>query len=87
MSDVRAMESTPDVGEPWPNFGHARCCEEDYGGSHYHCARCDGVTGMYGHMTTLKPGDKWAKDRAAQLGVSLPFRGFTCDPHDAKADD
>lgn len=26
-----------------------RCCEEDYGGSHYHCANCGEVSGMYGH--------------------------------------
>jgi hypothetical protein len=28
---------------------HERCCDEDYGGSHYHCARCGAACGMMGH--------------------------------------
>lgn len=33
----------------WPK---RECCDEtDFGGSHYHCAHCNGVTGMYGHMS------------------------------------
>jgi len=31
-------------------IGRERCCDEDYGGSHYHCAKCGGVCGMMGHM-------------------------------------
>ena len=27
-----------------------KCCDEDYGGSHYHCAQCGEVTGMMGHF-------------------------------------
>lgn len=30
----------------WPDD---RCCDEDFGGSHYHCAYCRGVSGMQGH--------------------------------------
>lgn len=26
-----------------------RCCAEDFGGSHYHCAHCGQVAGMQGH--------------------------------------
>lgn len=29
--------------------GRPRCCELDFGGSHYRCGRCNAVTGMYGH--------------------------------------
>ncbi len=28
--------------------GRNRCCIEDFGGSHYHCAKCNRVTGMMG---------------------------------------
>lgn len=55
-----------------------RCCNQDYGGSHYHCSNCGAVTGMLGHYITLRPGVKWAEDRAKILGVGLPFQGFSC---------
>ena len=35
-----------------------RCCDRDSGGSHYHCSRCNEVTGMYGHYR----GGKWTAD-------------------------
>lgn len=35
--------------------GREPCCPLDFGGSHYHCARCDCVTGMYGHYR----GGEW----------------------------
>ncbi len=28
--------------------GRNRCCIEDFGGSHYHCAKCNRVTGVMG---------------------------------------
>lgn len=28
--------------------GRRRCCDEDFGGSHYHCGRCRRVSGMMG---------------------------------------
>ena len=31
------------------------CCRDYYGGSHYHCARCFGVSSMLGHTTNLHP--------------------------------
>lgn len=33
-----------------------RCCPEDYGGSHYHCANCGEVSSMFGH-TSQRPVD------------------------------
>ena len=30
-------------------IGREPCCEEDYGGSHYHCARCGAVCSMMGN--------------------------------------
>lgn len=26
-----------------------RCCDQDFGGSHYHCGNCGQVSSMYGH--------------------------------------
>ena len=34
-------------------IGRKPCCEQDFGGSHYHCGRCNGVTGMMGHSTVF----------------------------------
>lgn len=34
-----------------PYSGRERCCDEDYGGSHYHCTRCGAVTSMMGHYS------------------------------------
>lgn len=57
------------------------------GGSHYHCARCDEVTGMYGHYVSFKSDDpEWVHERARQLGVTLPFEGFLCDPFGDQGD-
>jgi hypothetical protein len=38
-------------------FPDDRCCSEDYGGSHYHCARCQEVCGSHGHyvVSAKKP--------------------------------
>jgi hypothetical protein len=33
--------------------GRKRCCPQDTGGSHYHCGRCGGVTGMQGHFSAI----------------------------------
>lgn len=30
-------------------IGREPCCDEDLGGSHYHCGRCGGVSSMMGH--------------------------------------
>lgn len=70
----------PEVGQFFHGSYRVRCCEEDWGGSHYHCGQCGEVTGMYGHRVTLKAGVAWAEAIAEGLGVSLPFDGFTCAP-------
>lgn len=48
--------------------GGPRCCPEDWGGSHYHCAGCNGVTGMYGHYRGgyFRYG-KWVKFAEAHM--------------------
>lgn len=52
-------EWRPDLRD---RLGREPCCSQDYGGSHYHCARCGAVTGMYGHYTTGVMFDgKWLK--------------------------
>ena len=33
-------------------MGREPCCDEDYGGSHYHCGRCGKTSSMMGHLTT-----------------------------------
>lgn len=30
-------------------IGREPCCDQDFGGSHYHCPRCWAVTSMLGH--------------------------------------
>lgn len=35
-------------------IGREPCCDEDLGGSHYHCAKCGAVCSMMGHST-----EKW----------------------------
>lgn len=65
----------PQVGEPWDSGFGTRCCEEDMGGSHYHCAGCGAAGGMYGHyvkITNHPPYASWGKN------VPLPYEGFTC---------
>lgn len=37
MTDVRRWPDEPE-----------RCCDQDYGGSHYHCGGCGQVSGMMG---------------------------------------
>lgn len=32
---------------------HERCCDQDYGGSHYHCANCGLVSSMFGHYSAV----------------------------------
>lgn len=50
-----------------------RCCDEDFGGSHYHCSQCNAVTGMMGHWVRA------SNQRSADmLRVPLGFEGFTC---------
>ena len=48
------------------------CCDQDYGGSHYHCAKCEAVTGMFGHYTNgARIDGRWVK-----FGEGV----FTCQP-------
>lgn len=70
----------PEVGQPWPGTNRVRCCEEDWGGSHYHCGECGEVTGMYGHYVTLTDEHPWMVKRAQEIGVELPFSGHACNP-------
>jgi hypothetical protein len=44
----KAHDEVPDIDTALL-AGRTRCCDQDHGGSHYHCGRCNGVTGMYGH--------------------------------------
>lgn len=65
--------------------GRDRCCDQDYGGSHYHCGRCGEVASMMGHYVMLdRMGDSWEKALAEKLGVTRPWRGFTCDPQNER---
>ncbi len=48
-------------GGPFPP-----CCDEDYGGSHYHCGHCREVTSMMGHYVEATYRD------------GTPFEGHTC---------
>jgi hypothetical protein len=58
-------------------IGREPCCDEDYGGSHYHCSQCNGVCSMMGHWT-----DKlWVRGK----GIPLPPKPdgspwWTCEP-------
>ncbi len=56
--------------------GWRRCCEEDWGGSHYHCAGCGAVTGMYGHYVTIRDGSGFAPLWSGL--IPLPFEGHHC---------
>ena len=54
------------------------CCSEDYGGSHYHCACCVGVSSMMGHWVRVSASASFS---ASWMGaVPLPFDGFSCAP-------
>ena len=61
----------PEVGEPFQ--GRIRCCEDDFGGSHWHCGRCGRVSSIYGHLTS----------GIYHRGEWIPFPDgkshFTCD--------
>ena len=54
------------------HLGRPRCCDQDFGGSHYHCARCGAVTGMYGHWE----GGRFDGDRF------VTFEAHMCCPDD-----
>ena len=65
-------------------LGRKRCCEEDFGGSHYHCGHCGEVSGMYGHFVMFNKLS--SKKLAENLGLPFPFVGFRCDPTTNDAD-
>lgn len=66
------FEGLPAVGEPFQ--GRIRCCEDDYGGTHWHCAKCNGVTSMMGHLTSgFRYRDEWVEFPDGKTY-------FTCDP-------
>ncbi len=44
------------------------CCDEDWGGSHYHCGYCGAVTGMYGHFV----GELYPKTHKFTIYEGLP---------------
>ncbi len=55
-------------------IGRKPHCDQDYGGSHYHCAKCNGVSSMMGHYTTgFRNDGRW---------VTFPDHAgyFTCQP-------
>lgn len=51
-----------------------RCCEEDFGGSHYHCAKCGKVGGMYGHAEELNGQLVFTCDKKSKFFVISPER-------------
>jgi hypothetical protein len=58
-----------------------RCCSQDFGGSHYHCAHCGQVSGMQGHYGRKKEGD--TRDSRVRCSNQKPDRdgwGFYCPP-------
>lgn len=68
----------PEVGESWGY--RIRCCEEDLGGSHYHCPACGRVGSMYGCVSG-KPPTRRCTGRTVPdhygdlLAVTGPFDG------------
>jgi hypothetical protein len=40
---------------------------------------------MMGHYVQLASGDEWAEQKAVELGVTLPWSGFTCDPRNERS--
>ena len=36
-------------------LGRPQCCDDDWGGSHYHCPACGQETSMYGHVGGKPP--------------------------------
>lgn len=51
-------------------LGRPRCCDDDFGGSHYHCGSCGEVSSSMGHWRGGAYVDgKWVK-----------FEGHVCCP-------
>jgi hypothetical protein len=69
--------------------GRERCCEEDFGGSHYHCAHCGQVSSMQGHygdptayqrpicQHTTASTHRTSDGRTITIGFCCP-EGHTC---------
>lgn len=59
----------------WDKWDGARCCKDDFGGSHYHCAVCGMVCGSHGHLACMNPSANilpeqfvaWPADRQAKF--------------------
>lgn len=67
-----------EVGQPFDlGGGRPRCCDQDFGGSHYHCGGgCGAVTSMYGHYIQVH-GDEpeWMVTRR---NLPVGFRDHWC---------
>ena len=61
--------------------GRARCCDKDFGGSHYHCGNCGEVSSMLGHFVSVS-----SPKMAEMIGRPVGFRGFTCEAGDDEGD-
>lgn len=55
--------------------GRDRCCDQDYGGSHYHCGNCGKASSMLGHYI----GKVSDKRMSEILDKPIGWSGFTCD--------
>ncbi len=67
-----------------------RCCEQDFDGSHYHCAHCGQVSSMQGHymsedigkgfeicINTKRDTTRTNDGRILTMGFCCP-KGHTC---------
>ena len=51
LTEARAAhdEQTQELERVREEIDDRPCCDEDYGGSHYHCVRCGAACSMMGH--------------------------------------
>lgn len=61
-------------------LGREPCCPEDWGGSHYHCARCSRVSGMYGCYRSVHWNDPtYGKTHKTPGHFCCPKDGMGCE--------
>ncbi len=49
---IASIECPVCDGSGWDPL--TRCCDKDFGGSHYHCPNCGEACGMMGHWSEIQ---------------------------------